>query len=57
MTVGKFVDFFDIRALLSDDERLIRDTVARFVDRDVVPIIADWLRPASRSITVRCGTC
>ena len=46
MTVGKFVDFFDIRALLSDDERLIRDTVARFVDRDVVPIIADWVRPA-----------
>jgi glutaryl-CoA dehydrogenase len=35
------VDFFDIRALLSDDERLIRDTVARFVDRDVTPIIAD----------------
>ena len=29
------------RALLSDDERLIRDTVARFVDREVTPIIAD----------------
>lgn len=35
------VDFFDLRALLSDDERLIRDTVARFVDREVAPIIAD----------------
>jgi glutaryl-CoA dehydrogenase len=41
MTVANPVDFFDIRALLSDDERLIRDTVARFVDREVVPIIAD----------------
>jgi glutaryl-CoA dehydrogenase len=35
------VDYFDIRALLSDDERLIRDTVARFVDREVVPLIGD----------------
>jgi glutaryl-CoA dehydrogenase len=34
-------DFYDIRALLTDDERLIRDTVARFVDREVTPIIAD----------------
>jgi glutaryl-CoA dehydrogenase len=41
MTSADPVDFFDIRALLSDDERLIRDTVARFVDREVVPIIAD----------------
>jgi len=35
------LDFYDIKALLSDEERLIQDTVARFVDRDVVPIIAD----------------
>ncbi len=34
------LDFFDIGALLADDERLIRDTVGRFVDREVVPIIA-----------------
>jgi glutaryl-CoA dehydrogenase len=35
------VDFFDIRSLLADEERLIRDTVARFVDREVTPIIAE----------------
>ena len=35
------LDFFDVGALLSDDERLIRDTVGRFVDREVTPLIAD----------------
>jgi glutaryl-CoA dehydrogenase len=35
------LDFYDVGALLSDDERLIRDTVGRFVDREVTPIIAD----------------
>jgi glutaryl-CoA dehydrogenase len=35
------VDFFDLRGLLSDDERLVRDNVARFVDREVVPLMAD----------------
>ena len=35
------LDFYDITALLSDDERLIRDTVGRFVDREVTPIMAD----------------
>ncbi|HJR71144.1 MAG TPA: acyl-CoA dehydrogenase family protein, partial [Gammaproteobacteria bacterium] len=35
------LDFYDIGALLSDDERLIRDTVRRFVDREVTPIMAD----------------
>jgi glutaryl-CoA dehydrogenase len=35
------LDFYDVRALLSDDERLVQDTVARFVDREVAPIIAE----------------
>ena len=35
------LDFYDVRALLDDDERLIRDSVARFVDREVAPIIGD----------------
>ena len=35
------LDFYDITALLSDDERLIRDTVGRFVDREVTPIMAE----------------
>ena len=35
------LDFYDVRALLSDEERLVQDTVARFVDREVAPIIAE----------------
>ena len=35
------LDFYDVTALLSDDERLIRETVGRFVDREVTPIMAD----------------
>ena len=35
------LDFYDVAALLDDDERLIRTTVGRFVDREVTPIIAD----------------
>jgi glutaryl-CoA dehydrogenase len=35
------LDFYDVAALLTDDERLIRDTVARFVDREVIPIIGE----------------
>ncbi len=34
-------DFFDINSLLSEDERQVRDTVARFVDDRVLPIISD----------------
>jgi glutaryl-CoA dehydrogenase len=41
MTSPNPLDFYDVGALLTDDERLIRETVARFVDREVAPIIAD----------------
>jgi glutaryl-CoA dehydrogenase len=33
------LDLFDTRALLSDDERLIQDSVARLVDERVLPVI------------------
>jgi len=33
------LDFFDIDSMLDDDERLIRDTVARFVENRVQPVI------------------
>jgi glutaryl-CoA dehydrogenase len=33
-------DFYDVRSLLSEDERQVQDTVARFVDEQVLPIIA-----------------
>src|SRR3989304_4449138 len=35
-------DYFLIDELLSDDERLIRGTVRRFVDREVLPHIGGW---------------
>ncbi len=34
-------DLFDVRALLSDEERMIQDSVARFTDERVIPIIGD----------------
>src|SRR2546427_4213685 len=33
------VDFYDVDSLLSEDERAVRDTVRRFVDAAVLPII------------------
>lgn len=32
-------DFFDVRSLLSDEERAVQDAVARFTDQRVLPII------------------
>ena len=35
------LDLFDVNSMLDDDERIVRDAVARFVDDRVLPIIAD----------------
>ena len=35
------MDFYDVRGLLSDDEQMVQDTVARFVDDRVLPIIGE----------------
>ncbi len=35
-------DFLDIDALLSDDERLIRDTVRQFVADRILPEVGEW---------------
>ena len=35
------LDFYDVRGLLSDDELMVQDTVARFVDDKVLPIIGE----------------
>jgi glutaryl-CoA dehydrogenase len=35
------VDFYNVRELLSDEERMVQDTVARFVDEKVLPIIGE----------------
>jgi glutaryl-CoA dehydrogenase len=34
-------DLYDIRSELSDEERMVQDTVARFTDEKVLPIIAE----------------
>jgi len=34
-------DLFDVRASLSDEERMVQDSVARFTDERVLPIIGD----------------
>lgn len=34
-------DFYDLNSVLSEDERQVRDAVARFVDDRILPIIAD----------------
>ncbi|MDQ2872280.1 MAG: acyl-CoA dehydrogenase family protein, partial [Candidatus Eremiobacteraeota bacterium] len=36
------VDFLDVDALLTDEERLVRDTVRAFVGKHVLPNIAEW---------------
>jgi glutaryl-CoA dehydrogenase len=36
------VDFLDVSALLTDEERLIRDTVRTFVRTRVLPNVAEW---------------
>jgi len=37
----KATDFLDVRSLLSDDEQLVQDSVARFVDQQALPTIAE----------------
>ncbi len=34
-------DLYDVRSLLTEEERAVQDTVARFVDERVIPIIGD----------------
>jgi len=35
------VDFYDVDSLLSEEERAVRDTVRRFVDDEVLPVIGE----------------
>jgi len=35
------LDLYNVRAMLSDEERLVQDSVAKYVDEQVIPIIAD----------------
>jgi len=40
------VDYLEIDSLLSDDEKLVRQSVREFVDQEVVPHIEEWNREA-----------
>ena len=35
------VDYYDVESLLSEEERMIRDSVARFVDEKALPLMAE----------------
>jgi glutaryl-CoA dehydrogenase len=35
------VDLYSVRSMLTDEERLVQDSVGKFVDEEVLPIIAD----------------
>jgi glutaryl-CoA dehydrogenase len=35
------LDLYNVRAMLSDEERLVQDAVGKFVDEQVIPIIGD----------------
>ena len=39
---AKPTDYYQLEELLTEDERLVRDTVRRFVDREVLPHIGGW---------------
>jgi glutaryl-CoA dehydrogenase len=41
MAAPQVTDYFDVRSLLSEDERQVQDTVSRFVDERVLPVIAE----------------
>src|SRR5829696_3477247 len=36
------VDLIDVGSLLSDEEKLVRERVREFVDREVIPVAADY---------------
>ena len=37
----KSLDLFDVRSALSEEERMVQDSVARLVDEKVLPIIRE----------------
>jgi glutaryl-CoA dehydrogenase len=42
LTVPDAVDFIDVAGLLSDEERLVRETVRSFVRDRILPNVAEW---------------
>lgn len=50
-------DYYDIDSLLSEEERMVRDTVRSFVDEEVIPIIEEHFLQGTfpAHLTKRCG--
>jgi glutaryl-CoA dehydrogenase len=50
-------DYYNVDALLSEDERMIRDTVRSFVDDEIIPIIEKHYEEGTfpREMVRRCG--
>lgn len=50
-------DYFDISSLLSEDERMVRETVRDFVDEEILPIIEEHYQAGTFPIELvkRCG--
>jgi glutaryl-CoA dehydrogenase len=50
-------DYFAISELLTDDERIVRDTVRRFVDEEVMPAIGRHFRAGTfpKELPVKLG--
>ncbi|MBK7891851.1 MAG: acyl-CoA dehydrogenase family protein [Bdellovibrionales bacterium] len=42
MGMNHLEDFYQIDELLTEDERMVRDSVRQFVDREIMPNISDW---------------
>ena len=40
------VDYFNVESLLTEDERMIRDSVREFVSAEIIPIIEKYNRDA-----------
>ena len=38
----KSVDFYEIDKLLTEEQKLIRDSIRKFVDKEICPNIEDW---------------
>jgi glutaryl-CoA dehydrogenase len=41
------VDYYDLESLLTEEQRMVRDTVRRFVDERVLPVIEDCYQAAT----------
>lgn len=51
------LDYYDIRSLLTEDERMVQDTVREFVSEQLMPIIKScyWEAHFPRELVPRCG--